>query len=264
MNRPRVIDTFPFHDELDVLECRLTELEAAVDVFVLVEADVNHQDRPKPYYYAEHAARFARWAEQIVHVRATDLPPAADFPDPWTREQAQREWISEGLARIGVDSRDVILQSDVDEIPRALHARNVRPLGLLSFEQRLHCFAVDWLHPEPWRGTVAGTAGFVKGLGPTPFATMRDARNIAECPDYLRDAGWHLSWLGGTEAARRKLTYFCHTEITDHVLAGLTDDHFYREGFHVDGKRMRPVDVDRTWPKWIREGKAPASWFRPR
>ena len=36
MSRPKVIDTFPFNNELDMLECRLTELYDAVDHFVLV------------------------------------------------------------------------------------------------------------------------------------------------------------------------------------------------------------------------------------
>jgi flavin reductase (DIM6/NTAB) family NADH-FMN oxidoreductase RutF len=44
MSRPRVVDCFPFNNELDMLECRLTELYDAVDAFVLVEARVDHQD----------------------------------------------------------------------------------------------------------------------------------------------------------------------------------------------------------------------------
>lgn len=264
MIRPLVIDCFPFRDELDILECRLTELHAAVDRFVLVEADVDHQDHPKPFHYLENAERFAPWADKIVAVQARNLPTVADFPDPWAREHAQREWIGEGLTRIGVSAHDVILQSDVDEIPRALPTRNVRPNGMLAFEQRLHCFAVDWLHPEPWRGTVAGRAGFVQSLGPLCFGKMRDARNTVNCPPYLRDAGWHLSWLGGREAAIAKLGAFCHPEIADRIEVGLAEDVFLVNGWHVDGKRMSAVDVDESWPRWVFERRCPENWFRPR
>ena len=41
-------------------------------------------------------------------------------------------------------------------------------------------------------------------------------------------------------------------------------DECYQTGLHVDGTKLLPVDVDETWPKWIREGNAPASWYRPR
>ena len=264
MTRPKIIDAFPFNDELDILTCRLTELGDAVDHFVIVECEVNHQDRPKPLWFAEHAERFAPWADKIVHVIAKDLPTVRDDPDPWSREMAQREWIGEGLDRIGIHSDDVILQSDVDEIPRALQARNARPGGLIAFQQRLHCFAVDWLHPEMWRGTVAGTARAVTALGPLKFGKMRGTRNHAPCPSGFEDAGWHMSWLGGREPSLRKLGSFCHTEISEQTEPGLRDDFYLREGWHVDGKKMRPVDVDESWPRWVFGRHCPENWFRPR
>ena len=264
MTRPKVIDCFPFNAEFDVLTMRLVELYDAVDAFVLVEADVDHQGHPKPYHFAENAKRFASWADKIVSVQATGLPPAGEWPDPWIRENAQREFIGKGLEALGVTSEDIILQSDVDEIPRALHARNVRPSGAQAFEQRLHCFAVDWLHPEPWRGTVAARASHVWGLGDRRFSRMRDLRNLAPCPPHLRDAGWHFSWLGGREAALAKLGAFCPPEIAEFAESGLERDFYLRDGWHVDGKKMHPVDVDDSWPRWIVDGHAPSVWFRPR
>lgn len=267
MTRPLVVDAFPFHDELDILEMRLTELYDAVDKFVLVEANVTHQDRPKPYYYLENSERFAAWADKIVAVQATGLPTVTDEPDPWARELAQREHIAEGLARIdGVDSDTIVLQSDVDEIPRAMHARNVKPQGFTGFRQRGHFWAVDWLYPPGWSGTVAATVGFLGSLrSPTPFGVMRTARNQCRVPPGYEDAGWHLSWLGGPERVTKKVGAFCHPEVESDIRGGIENDNFFwREGFHVDGVKMQPVDVDGTWPKWIVDGNAPESWYRPR
>lgn len=262
MTRPRVIDCFPFHSELDLLQCRLEELHDSVDHFVLVEAHRNHQDVDKPLYYAENAARFKPWADKIVHVIAGPMPSLAENPDHWSREHAQREYIGDGLTKLAVSADDIILQSDLDEIPRALQTRNARTSGLIAFEMSLHCFKVDWVHPQRWRGTVAGRAGFVHGLGAQCFAKMRNARNTVACPPPYRDAGWHLSWLGDTEAAKRKLEYFCHTEISDEVTVGLKDDFYASEGWHVDGHKMQPVEVDETWPRYIYERRCPANWFR--
>ena len=44
----RVYDTFMFFQELDLLEMRLMELDASVDVFVLAESPVTHSGKPKP------------------------------------------------------------------------------------------------------------------------------------------------------------------------------------------------------------------------
>lgn len=263
--RPKIIDAFPFNNELDILECRLTEIYDAVDWFVIVEADVTHQDRPKPSHYLDHRERFSQFADKIVHVWATGLPTIGDNPDPWAREHAQREYIADGLARLDVADHDIILQSDVDEIPRGLHVRNARPgKGLISFGQRGHFWAVDWLYPLTWYGTVAGTVESIGRLGDRPFGKMRDTRNTAPTPAGFQDAGWHLSWLGGPDVAIAKVGSFCHPEVEDRIVDGLAGDRFYRDGIHVDGQKMRPVDVDESWPRWVREGHAPASWFRPR
>lgn len=272
--KPLVIDTFPIHDELDMLECRLVELYNHVDFFVAVEADVTHQDNPKPWYLTNNLDRFTEWKDKLVVVHATGLPTIEEDSDPWARELGQRAFVDDGLKAIGVRPHDIILHGDLDEIPRGLYARNVRPKPgwFVSFQQRLHCFAVDWLHPDPWYGTVAGTYETVLGIGDhvNPFARMRDRRNRFGQAGYkvdgqaLQDAGWHLSWMGGRERSLHKLGAFCHPEVADIIGVGLEEDLFYKEGVHVDGRKQAAVDVDETWPKWVREGHAPTSWFRPR
>jgi beta-1,4-mannosyl-glycoprotein beta-1,4-N-acetylglucosaminyltransferase len=267
MIRPQVIDAFMFNNELDILQMRLEELYDAVDRFVLVEAPKDHQDHDKPLWFADNRGRFAPWADKIVHVVAGPMPTMAEDNDPWAREHAQREFIGHGLAAIdGLSDQDVILQSDVDEIPRALYARNCRPGGKAwSFAQRGHFFAVDWLYPYPWFGTVAMTVGALGRLRPsTRFSYMRDIRLTCENPPHLQDAGWHFSWLGGPEAAMRKVGSFCHPEVEDRIVNGLESDRFHRAGIHVDGAQMAPVEVNDEWPAFIRERRCPESWWRSR
>ena len=264
--RPLVVDVFPFNNELDMLQCRLEEMSSAVDFFIAIEADVDHQDHPKPFHLSDNLSRFDAWSDQLIVVRATGLPTIDDDPDPWARELAQREYAMEGLRQINqrrpLMGTDIVLHGDVDEICRAVHVRNVRPRnGFVTFEQRLHCFAVDWLHPDPWGGTVAATFQQLGALGQWPFQKLRNTRNANMA---LPDAGWHLSWLGGKEAALAKLGSFCHPEIAERTLVGLSSDLYLREGFHVDGRRMKPVDVDDSWPKMIGERRCPEVWFRPR
>jgi hypothetical protein len=165
----------------------------------------------------------------------------------------------------------VIMQSDVDEIPRS-HLMGVplynvvRPGGdVVAFGQRGHFWAVDWLYPKTWFGTVAATANTLMRMGGARFGHMRTLRNQVGCRPHMRDAGWHLSWLGGPERVTKKVNSFCHPEVEDRIRGAIDNDNFYwREGFHVDGERMAPVEVDESWPKWIQAGNAPESWYRPR
>jgi hypothetical protein len=249
------IDAFPYAGEQDMLFCRLTEIGDVIDKIILVEADVTHGHcEPKPYLFLEHQDRFARWADKIVYVQATGLPT---HDDPWAREWAQREWTAEGLERCGATNDDILLYGDVDEIPRTLHARNVNPKnGIVRFHMRCHPFAVDWLHPTPWSGTVATKIGNI----PETFALLRDARMDQE-RFTLQDAGWHLTWVSDSiEAKNAKMHAFCHPEIAPTWEGKL--DACWETGIHVDGTALIPI-ADGDWPKWVREGNAPASWFRP-
>jgi len=257
-----IFDSFMVNDELEMLECRLYELQDIPNlVHVIVEANVDHQDHPKPFHVTENLDRFEQWADRLHIVKAKGLPPRTFDPDPWAREHAQREYVRFGLEELNARPDDLVLHGDVDEIPNPLVVRNLRPQGFVSLEQRGHFFSVDWLYPLPWYGTVAGRVKDIQSFG-----AMRDMRNIVR---KIPNGGWHLSWMPvgdrtSEETAREKLKTFCHPEVTERVLMGLEIDAFRGDGWHVDGQQMTPVEVDRTWPRWIYERKCPESWFRSR
>lgn len=243
-------DCFLFAHELDLLECRLTELADHVDYFVLVEAPKSHQNNPKPLHYQDNAERFAQWHDQIIHVVADDLP---DDPDPWSREHAQREAIRIGLERAGAQPDDLIFQSDVDEIPRTDFVDLVDPHGFTAADMEFRCFAVDWHNPERWRGTCAA---YYRNV--VTFTGMRDARLVTH--DVVPYAGWHFTWVGTEADMETKLATFCHSEIKGYVGGRFGD--LKALGMHVDGVVLQPVDED-DYPTWIRDRRCPSSWWRP-
>jgi hypothetical protein len=83
----RIFDCFMFFNELDMLECRLEELDRVVDVFVIVEALETHQGTVKPSYFEASGARFARWQDRVRRV----VVPKFLGADPWAHEREQRE-----------------------------------------------------------------------------------------------------------------------------------------------------------------------------
>lgn len=258
-----VIDTFTFFGgddvEFDMLECRLRELDCVVYRFVAVEGNLTYQGDPKPYYLTEYLAssdRFDPWRDRLVVVQAKDLPTKSETDDPWDREHASREALVDGLERVDCHDGDVILHGDLDEIPRPVVVRNLRPKGFFVCEMAMFSMAVDWLHPDPWLGTVAARAKSIR-----TFSQMRDMRLAAP---RLPDAGHHLTWLGGQAAQLTKLGAFSHPEIAPAVEGPIAENVFLEQGWHVDGVKLQAVDVDQTWPRWISERKCPALWFRPR
>jgi beta-1,4-mannosyl-glycoprotein beta-1,4-N-acetylglucosaminyltransferase len=295
VTRPLVIDSFMVNAEFEMLECRLDTMATAVDFFLAIEADVDHQNHPKPYHLTENIDRFAKWRDKLIVVQAHDLPTTPHAQDPWAREWAQRDWTWAGLTMIEerrggepLPDDTIVLHGDVDEICDPLFVRNVRPKyrQFVSFEQRWYSFAVDWFHPDVWGGTVAVTLETARSMRrrqyvgdelwhPGTWQIVRNQRNGLQRNNFvgeggqwssmaLPESGWHFTWMGGRDAALKKLGSFCHPEVADQIDAGLKTDLFLREGMHVDGRVMRPVDVDDTYPQWIQDGNAPAEWYRPR
>jgi hypothetical protein len=264
-------DTFmingdPAGPELDILECRLSELEDVNDlVHVAIEADVDHQDHGKPFYLSDNLERFAPWKNRLRVVRATGLPTLADDPDPWARETSQREYAREAMT--DASPSDVVLHGDLDEIPDPMTVRNVRPgAGMVVFEMVCCSQAVNLIHPDKWPGTMAASVGRVDS-----FQYLRETRNVTQRK--IQRAGFHLGWLGGIEAAWKKVASFCHPEILPRLEEGMRDDGFYWNGVisHVDMEPLTLVDIDdaysvvghrRPWPRYVRERNCPDSWFR--
>jgi hypothetical protein len=259
----RLWDTFMFRDELDMLECRLVQFEQyPVYKHVLVEAPVDHRGHPKPLVYMENRERFAPWANQIVHVVASELADiGGDTREAaWQREGAQRDAIGRGLQ--DADSSDVLILADLDEIPNAyaIEAALAPWQGLFVFEMMCCIFAVDWVWDQ------LRTSGVARVEDVTSF--MQARREIWSGRP-LPGSGHHLTWLGGVPGVQAKLDSTPHTEDVANIAATLVDEAFYRQGANPFGRHgyagpLHPVDVDASWPKWIYERKCPPGWFRPR
>ncbi len=258
--------------ELLLLECRLTELFDVVDHFVIVESPMDHQGNPKPYNYLANQDRFLKWADKIHYIQWEEMPSFESDPWDWAREHAQREGIGKGLLDLDAGPDDVIFQSDLDEIPRPLVVRNVKPKAFekISLQETGHFWAIDWLYPEIWSGTVITryeTLCEAAKQTSEPFTWMRESRirNAKQLPD----GGWHFSWLGRAEAAIQKVNSFCHPNVKPDVMRD--PEWMWREGYHfapaVPGSfvKLKPVDVDKRWPVWMQDrANVPDSWYRPR
>mgnify|MGYP003659202461 CR=1 FL=1 len=75
---PKIYDCFQFFNELDILDIRLNELDSEVDYFIVVEAELSHQLKPKPLYFEENKKRYSKFLHKIIHL----VVPANEFVAP--------------------------------------------------------------------------------------------------------------------------------------------------------------------------------------
>jgi beta-1,4-mannosyl-glycoprotein beta-1,4-N-acetylglucosaminyltransferase len=199
---PRVFDCFTFMDELVLLRARLELLKDVVHRFVIVEGDQTYQGSRRDLVLDRTDPILARMWDRITYIPVTDFP---DTHDAWVREGFQRDAILRGLGDARPD--DLILISDVDEIPRPEIVESLRECLTTPVALGLHLgyYRVNLRSAEPW--TRSGAVRYRDLETPQRFRERRDL-------PVIEDAGWHLSYLGPTEAIVRKLAAFAHTEFS--------------------------------------------------
>jgi Glycosyltransferase family 17 len=269
----KVFDTFLYSGigtELDLLECRLRELEdSGVDKHVIIEGSLTFQGRSKPLSFLRDRARFKPWQDKIVYVPhvPSAVEPGKEPGAAWAREHSSRQAAHTGLRDAGAEPGDVILHGDVDEIPSretiASLREHAREIGPCKLSLRFFMFAVDWEVPWPWLAPSVMRYGQVDD-----FTVLRET-GWGTYP-FVQPAGWHMTWLGGHQAMRDKANAFSHVERVAEIMAGIDAGKYYERGLMWAGgdrageTQLAAVDVDERWPRYVRGGDCPRSWFRAR
>lgn len=204
-----IYDCFLFLNELDLLEKRLEYLKDVVDVFVLVEATHTFSGNPKKLIFSENKERYSKY--NIIHIVVNDLPNeeigwGSKYGRNglvWDREFYNRHAIMRAFGDI-VNDNDIILLSDVDEIPDKTYIRDygdkIVGLHMTHFEFSLKTIQTH----EPWIGTVISKFKIFRERGPNFFRFNRWRFFI------FRDAGWHFSSFGGSKNVYYKHQSYAH------------------------------------------------------
>jgi hypothetical protein len=215
----KIYDCFTFYQELDLLELRLADLYEKVDHFVIVESNTTFQNTPKPFYFEENKTRYARWLDKIIHIRVDTMP---QDPNPWVNERFQRNQIMQGL--VGAHPDDIVIVSDVDEIPRAGAVDYMRASDQTIFAMRMpiYNFKFNYMKDVPDRYNIWGMAArrsVFNDIEPDSFRSLRFQFMEATYQfkndgcEVIEHGGWHFGYLGTDEQLRDKAKSFSHSEV---------------------------------------------------
>jgi beta-1,4-mannosyl-glycoprotein beta-1,4-N-acetylglucosaminyltransferase len=238
--KPKIYDGFMFYNELELLEIRLNELDAVVDKFILVEADTTFSGKKKPLVFQENKERFAKFLDKIAHVVVTDMPEGSD---PWPRECFQRNAIVRGIPK-DASSTDLLIITDVDEIPRAraileaLPLKEPMALDMGAYSGFLNVYWGEWIHAKIL------PLGFLNGS--TPHTLRHQGHN------HIKNAGWHFSYIGGPEMISMKMTAFAHQEPSVQRHNNVRDlQEKFRTGSGIFGGVMVYRPIDESFPEYL-------------
>jgi beta-1,4-mannosyl-glycoprotein beta-1,4-N-acetylglucosaminyltransferase len=203
-------DFFIFSNEKKMLNFRFHELNEVVDKFIIVESDKTFTGVHKGLNF--NIDDYSKFKDKIIY-----KPFIADFSSyAWTNEYQQRRYLKSGYDDLPIGNDDLIVLSDVDEIPDPLvlnRFKNENFKGIRTFYHDLYYnnFRTKKIHK--WSGSlVIDNETFIKNYN-CDFESLRGNRdNIEKIGVEKREGGWHLSYFGDVDFIINKIKSFSHQE----------------------------------------------------
>ncbi|KAE8810598.1 Beta-1,4-mannosyl-glycoprotein 4-beta-N-acetylglucosaminyltransferase [Hordeum vulgare] len=217
----RVFDAVLFSNELDILELRWNELSPYVSEFVLLESNSTFTGVIKPLFFKENRHRF-RFAES----RLTYGTYGGRFmkgENPFVEESYQRVALDQLLRIARIEDDDILIMSDVDEIPSGHTINLLRWCDdtpkIVHLQLRNYLYSFEFfLDDKSWRASIHRYVS-----GKTRYAHFRQTDVL------LADSGWHCS--------------FCFRHISDFVFKMQAYSHVDRIRFKYFLNHERIQDV---------------------
>ncbi|XP_052196932.1 uncharacterized protein LOC127804178 isoform X1 [Diospyros lotus] len=217
----RVFDAVLFNNEVDMLTIRWKELYPYITQFVLLESNSTFTGLPKPHFFSVNRNQF-----KFIEPRLTYGTIGGRFKkgeNPFVEEAYQRVALDQLLRIAGIQDDDLLIMSDVDEIPSGhtidllRWCDNIPPILHLQLKDYLYSFEFLRDH-RSWRASIHRYQ-----TGKTRYAHYRQT-------DYLlSDSGWHCS--------------FCFRRISEFIFKMKAYSHTDRVRFshYLNPKRIQDI-----------------------
>lgn len=273
-----IYDCFQFFNELDILKLRLHVMSPVVDKFVISEATETFSGIKKPLYYEENKEMFREFADKIIHVVVEDTPPGYTHD----RDTFQKNAVGRGLT--GCTDEDIIIFSDLDEIPNpekvkevaeAIRAnQNGERKKIFHMAQRLfycylnmeevsgnllaYCGEFEGAERKKWLGSKICCYEVAKTM---PLGELRWPK-CKENGIRVEDGGWHFGYMGGSgekdvkKRVAEKVRSAAHQEYNNRAVLAEVDDKI-KDGEDIFGRDAMfvRVPIDDTFPEYLRNHK---------
>lgn len=256
----KIYDCFPFYNELDLLDLRLSELYDHVDHFVIVEATTTFQSQPKKLFLKENWDRYAKYHDKMIHIVVDDAP---GDPNAWVNDIFQRNSIMRGL--VNVDPDDICIIGDADEIlrPEVVDHMRANPKDIMGFRVPYFNFKLNYMLHNNVEAYHVWTVACRRKFLEEPDAFRGTRFQLTALPLNYEDdtirmyehAGWHFTYLGDTEFVRNKIRSFAHTELNNNrVLNAIDVEAMMDRGVGFNPQDPRPfvkVALDEYFPRTV-------------
>ena len=239
----KIFDCFMYFDEEIVLDVRLNTLNQFVDYFVIVESKYTHRGDLRNLRF--NHKKFEKFKDKIIYLIYDNEPKEIEIINNEDsngeksrkyilnaayRENSQRNFIKEGL--INANDNDMILVSDLDEIPNLLNVDFDKiEEKIIMFKQEMFYYKFNLYLPNlSWTGSKACKKKYL--LSPQWLRNIKDrkysflrldiffSKNKYKNIKFINDGGWHFTNIKNAKEIQHKLkSYLHHREFDENPLS---------------------------------------------
>lgn len=211
-NNVKIIDCFTFYNEFDMLSFRLEELNDYVDYFILVEANKTFAGNDKEFYFETNKNKYTKFLDKIIHIKINDMPTDIDA---WGRESFQRNCINRGIEKLNLDNDDVIIISDLDEIPNRLILKDIKQsILIINKIYKLSLMDLYYYNLTCKTDNKSSTSTLLtyKKFKENNCSAQNISRKYDEEKLQNYHHGWHFSYFFDSSKIINKIQNFAHQE----------------------------------------------------
>ncbi|GMH83049.1 hypothetical protein TL16_g09468 [Triparma laevis f. inornata] len=151
---------------MDLLLLRLETLSPLITKFILIESDKTFTGLPKILHWRDigsHQPRFLPYLPQISSHVLTNLTST----NPWINEYTQRDMIGTHAKNLGYEDDDILIVSDVDEIPNPERIKEILKCSHtfpLTLRSTFHYYYYEYVKPTFWYGIQVINLGLLEEM----------------------------------------------------------------------------------------------------
>ena len=254
-----IYDCFQYFNEEHIADLRFNILNEFVDYFVIVESTVNHQGKPKKLQFDIN--KFQKFKRKIKYIIVDDTPETIKKYHEGGEslvEQHQRNSLMKVISKAEDD--DIIILSDVDEIPNLKKLNLFNKKNYAVFSQKMFMYKINLLNLDEnnWHGSKICLKKNLKSpqwlrnlkFKKYPFWRLDKPRNI----QIIEDGGWHFAYLQSPKNISDKIKSFAHGEFNkEHLVDEVNIKEKIEKGEDVfeRGFKIKRINIDNNFPNYI-------------
>ena len=264
-----VYDCFMYFDEELLAKIRLNILNKYVSKFLIVEAKYTHNGDKKKLNF--NFKKFTKFKNKIEYIIVDKIPPNLKkikinededikaqklIFNGYARDIYQRNQISKGL--VGVDDDDVIIISDLDEVPNLTQVKlNEINNYILVFKQKIFYYKLNllyrnfyWFGSKACKKKILKSPQWLREIKAKKYSLLRLDTYFSKKKysnlKFVDNGGWHFTYIKSPREIFFKLSNFAHHYEFERSKLKIEDI----KKFVLQKRVIYDYDVDKRNYKW--------------